>query len=117
MQLYRGILTSATDPSADVVFADSTDDLLVLRLRGGSRETALGNHHVFASSTLARPDYVLTDEHGTTLHARQTNDFGSILPGTVDVVIPISDALVLTDVLTLSAEAEPITIKFSLQPL
>jgi hypothetical protein len=117
MQLYRGILVSATDPSADVVFADSTGDLLVVRLRGGSREATLGDHHVFSRSALARPDYVLTDEHGTILHARQTNDFGSTLPGTVDVVIPSADSLVLTDILTLSAKSEPVTIEFSLQRL
>lgn len=117
MPLYRGLLLSSTEPSADVVFADSMADTLVVRLRGGYRQEVSPNGSARTRSTLIRPDYVITDQHGTAARADHASDFSATLPGTLDVVIHSPVSLDLTGVLALTAQSEPITIEFSLQQL
>ncbi|HEU0256692.1 MAG TPA: hypothetical protein VFQ96_02510 [Microbacteriaceae bacterium] len=117
MRLYRGTVVSASDPSVDIVFADETHDLVILRLRGGTREEMLGGRHAILRSTASRPDYVVTDDRGVTVAVRESIDYSANLPGTLEVIVPSPSRLNLAGILTLTSRSDPITITFSLQPL
>lgn len=117
MQLYRGVVESTTDSSADLVFADVSESALVIRLRGGHRQEASPTGSERVRGTLSLPDYVLTDQRGRSVGAHHSADFSATLPGTVDVVIYAAESLDLSGRLTLTAKSDPIMIEFRLIPL